>query len=87
MFLLGGEGEQISTKSRAILFFLISTALLVVYYIQVGVNTQFGIWIGLIILGTIVSATQDTDLVATLILILMGVSGGMVLSNTTIQLK
>jgi hypothetical protein len=89
MFLTGGEndGSRMGPKARAAVFFLVSTALLVLNYIQQGVTTQFGVWIAITIIGAAVAFTQDTDLVATLIIILMGMSAGMVIGKTTILLK
>lgn len=89
MYLLGGESERMSSKIRAVVFFLVSTALLVIYSMQQGkITTQGGIWIGVIVVGTAASFTiKDSDLVSTVIMALMGLSGGMVLGNTTITLK
>ena len=87
--LFGGEEEHgMSAKVRAFMFFMLSTALLVIYAIQQGFTTQCGIWIFVIIAGTGVTAfSTPTDFINTAIVALLGISGGMVLGNATIQLK
>jgi len=89
MSLIGGESGKMSHYVRAGVFFLVSTALLVLYCLQQGkITTQGGTWIAITILGTAsCAAIRDSDLVATIVMLLMGVSGGMVLGNTTITLK
>jgi len=92
MFLLGGgydefSGEPMGAKTRAAVFFLVSVALLVIYGIQQSkFTTIIGIWIVVTIIGTLISFGRVTELIADSVLILMGLSVGMVLSNTTIQL-
>ncbi len=89
MSLIGGESAQMSRYVRAGVFFLVSVALLVIYCLQQGrITTQGGVWIGVTVIGTAAcAAIRDSDFVATVVMLLMGVSGGMVLGNTTITLK
>lgn len=91
MFLLGGDYESnrepMSSKARAAVFFLISVALLVIYGIQQNkFTTTIGMWIVVTIVGVIVAYSKSTEFIADVIIILMGMSAGMVLSNTTINL-
>ena len=92
MFLLGGEWEENGEKPmtstiRAVVFFLVSVSLLVVYGIQQNkFTTIIGMWIVVTIIGTLIAASKSSQLIADSVVLLMGMSTGMVLGNTTIKL-
>ncbi len=89
MFLGGyeyGYGGSTDSKIRALVFFILSVALLVVYILQQGFTTQSYIWMAVILAGT-AAAVMQSEFMSIGVVGLLGISGGMVLGNTTIQLK
>ncbi len=88
MFLGGASYDgEMNPKVRALVFFLLSVALLVVFVIQKGFTTQSYIWMFLTVTGTAAAFSNSSDFMATAVVALLGISGGMVLGNATIQLK
>jgi hypothetical protein len=71
---------------RALVFFLLSVALLVIYILQQGFTIQSFIWMFVIVAGTAASVMKN-NFMGKGVVGLVGISLGMVLGNATIQLK
>ncbi len=85
-FFTSEEGHFKPTP-RTILFFILSTALLIIYGIQKGkIETQIVTWIIFLLIFSCVSYFGPRKgFINTFLLLLIGVSGGMVISNATIS--
>jgi hypothetical protein len=83
---IGGFSSSTDAKIRALVFFMLSVALIVVFIIQKGFTTQSYIWMFITVSATAVAA-MDNEMMSNAVVGLLGISLGMVLGNTTIQLK
>jgi len=80
-------GDPMSPQARTAIFVILSIVLLVIYFLQVkGFSTQTGIWIAIILIGGGFSYYSENPVANTVLLVLIGISGGMVLSNAKIGL-
>ena len=76
-----------SPQVRTGIYVFLSIGLLVIYFLQVkGFTTQTGIWIAIILIGGGFSFYSESPIVNTVLLVLIGISGGMILSNAKIGL-
>jgi hypothetical protein len=80
-------GTEMSPQTRTAIFVVLAIGLLVIYFLQVkGFSTQAGIWIAIILIGGGFSFYSESPITNTVLLVLIGISGGMVLSNAKIGL-
>ncbi len=76
-----------SPETRTAIFVVLAIGLLVIYFLQVkGFTAQAGIWIAIILIGGGFSFYSENPVTNTVLLVLIGISGGMVLSNAKIGL-
>ena len=83
-----GDSTGPSNKVKTAIYVLISLALLVFYCIQVkGFTVQAGVWIAVILIGGgMLWYGMAQGPMETALLVLIGLSAGMVISNANIKL-